>query len=42
MVVLPAPATTKAAADRFTGDVLVDGITGGAGPDARDWRARSG
>jgi quercetin dioxygenase-like cupin family protein len=32
MVVLPAPATTKAAADRFTGDVWVDGITGGAGP----------
>ncbi|MFC7754105.1 (R)-mandelonitrile lyase [Tsukamurella soli] len=32
MVALPAPATAKAAADRFTGDVWVDGITGGAGP----------
>jgi hypothetical protein len=32
MVVLPAPAPAKAAADRFTGDVWVDGITGGAGP----------
>ncbi|MCI0142586.1 cupin domain-containing protein [Arthrobacter bambusae] len=32
MVVLPAPATVKAAADRFTGDVWVDGITNGAGP----------
>lgn len=25
MVVLPVPATAKAAADRFTGDVRVDG-----------------
>ena len=33
MVFLPAPATVKAAADRFTGDVWVDGITNGAGPD---------
>lgn len=32
MVVLPAPATAKAAAERFTGDVWVDGITNGAGP----------
>jgi quercetin dioxygenase-like cupin family protein len=32
MVVLSAPATMKAAADRFTGDVWVDGITEGAGP----------
>jgi len=32
MVMLPAPTTAKAAADRFTGDVWVDGITGGAGP----------
>ena len=32
MVMLPAPATAKAAADRFTGDVWVDGITGGTGP----------
>lgn len=32
MVVLPAPATAKAAPDRFTGDVWVDGITNGAGP----------
>lgn len=32
MVVLPTPATAKAAADRFTGDVWVDGITNGAGP----------
>lgn len=31
MVVLPAPATAKAAAERFTGDVWVDGITNGAG-----------
>lgn len=32
MIVLPAPPTRKAAADRFTGDVWVDGITDGAGP----------
>jgi quercetin dioxygenase-like cupin family protein len=32
MAVLPATATAKAAADRFTGDVWVDNITGGAGP----------
>jgi quercetin dioxygenase-like cupin family protein len=32
MVVLPAPATAKAAADRLTGDVWVDGITSGTGP----------
>lgn len=32
MVVLPAPPTEKAAADRFTGDVWVDGIPNGAGP----------
>lgn len=32
MVVLPAPATAKAPAERFTGDVWVDGITNGAGP----------
>lgn len=32
MVILPAPATAKAAAERFTGDVWVDGITNGAGP----------
>ena len=32
MVALPAPATAKAPADRFTGDVWVDGITTGAGP----------
>ena len=32
MVVLPAPATAKAVAERFTGDVWVDGITNGAGP----------
>lgn len=32
MAVLPVPATTKAAADRFTGDVWMDGITGGSGP----------
>ncbi len=31
MVVLPPPATVKAGADRFTGDVWVDGITAGAG-----------
>lgn len=34
MVMLPAPATTKAPADRFTGDVWVDGITEGADPGA--------
>jgi quercetin dioxygenase-like cupin family protein len=32
MVVLTAPPTAKAAADRFTGDVWVDGITDGAVP----------
>jgi len=32
MVVLPAPATAKAPAERFTGDVWVDGITNGTGP----------
>lgn len=32
MIVLPAPATVKAAADRFMGEVWVDGITNGAGP----------
>jgi hypothetical protein len=32
VVPAPAPATAKAAADPFTGDVWVDGITGGAGP----------
>lgn len=32
MIVLPAPATVKAAADRFTGDVWVDGISDGAAP----------
>jgi quercetin dioxygenase-like cupin family protein len=32
MVMLPAPSTEKAAPDRFTGDVWVDGITAGAGP----------
>jgi quercetin dioxygenase-like cupin family protein len=32
MVVLTAPPTAKAAADRFTGDVWVDGVTDGAGP----------
>lgn len=32
MMALPAPATAKAPAERFTGDVWVDGITGGAGP----------
>jgi quercetin dioxygenase-like cupin family protein len=32
MVVAPATATSKAAADRFTGDVWVDAITNGAGP----------
>jgi quercetin dioxygenase-like cupin family protein len=31
MIILPAPPTTKAAADRFTGDVWVDSITNGAG-----------
>jgi YD repeat-containing protein len=30
MIVLPPPATVKTAADRFTGDVWVDGITNGA------------
>ena len=30
MVVLTAPATVKAAAERFTGDVWVDGVTDGA------------
>ena len=37
MVMLLAPGTTKAGADRFTGDVWVDSITGGAGPGSRDW-----
>jgi quercetin dioxygenase-like cupin family protein len=32
MVVLPSPPTAKAVAERFTGDVWVDGITDGAGP----------
>jgi quercetin dioxygenase-like cupin family protein len=32
MVVVPISATTKAAADRFTGDAWVDAITNGAGP----------
>lgn len=32
MVALPSSVTAKAAADRFTGDVWVDGITNGAGP----------
>lgn len=32
LVVLPAPMTAKAAADRFTGDVWVDAITNGVGP----------
>jgi quercetin dioxygenase-like cupin family protein len=32
MVALPRPATAKAAADRFTGAVWVDGITAGAEP----------
>lgn len=32
MVALPAPATAKAPAARFTGDVWVDGITGGTSP----------
>lgn len=32
MVVLSTPATTKAATDRFTGDVWADSIIGGAGP----------
>jgi quercetin dioxygenase-like cupin family protein len=32
MVVVPASATAKAGADRFTGDVWVDAITNGAGP----------
>lgn len=32
MALLPKPATTKAPAERFTGDVWVDGITGGSGP----------
>jgi quercetin dioxygenase-like cupin family protein len=32
MVVLTAPPTVKAPADRFTGDAWVDGITDGAGP----------
>jgi len=32
MVVVSAPPTRKAAADRFTGDVWVDSITDGAGP----------
>jgi quercetin dioxygenase-like cupin family protein len=32
MVMLTAPPTAKAAADRFTGDVWVDGITDGAAP----------
>lgn len=32
MVAISAPATAKAPAERFTGDVWVDGITGGAGP----------
>jgi len=32
MVVLTAPPTAKAAADRFIGEVWVDGITNGAGP----------
>lgn len=36
IVVLPASATVKAAADRFTGDVWVDGITNGAGPGTDD------
>lgn len=31
MIVLPVPATAKAAADRFTGDVWVDGIASGTG-----------
>jgi quercetin dioxygenase-like cupin family protein len=31
MIVLPASATAKAAADRFTGDVWVDGVTNGVG-----------
>lgn len=34
MVVLPVPATAKAPAERFTGDVWVDGITSGTGPGA--------
>lgn len=34
MVVLSVPATVKAPAERFTGDVWVDGITGGSGPGA--------
>jgi quercetin dioxygenase-like cupin family protein len=32
MVVLPPPSTAKAVAERFTGDVWVDGITKGDGP----------
>jgi quercetin dioxygenase-like cupin family protein len=32
IVVVPVPATAKAEADRFTGDVWVDAITNGAGP----------
>jgi quercetin dioxygenase-like cupin family protein len=32
MVALSAPPTRKAPADRFTGDVWVDGITEGSGP----------
>ena len=31
MLVLPSPPTAKATADRFTGEVWVDGITSGAG-----------
>ncbi len=32
MVAIPAPSTAKAPAERFTGDVWVDGITGGTVP----------
>jgi quercetin dioxygenase-like cupin family protein len=32
LVLLPSTETAKAPADRFTGDVWVDGITDGAGP----------
>lgn len=34
MIMLPTPATVKAPAERFTGDVWVDGITSGAGGGA--------
>lgn len=32
MFIIPAPATTKAASEKFTGDVWVDGVTSGSAP----------